>query len=219
MLPSLAYSFKAFYLKIFRVMKNSAANVSTVEKAKLKWEPLNRKYQAKIEGLTNLISEVTDTIYVEAYNTMLANPKAKWQYKQSVEPKLKFQRKKLGEMFLQSDNHFVEQVINHFQSEVDKAMRHTLDRHFSGIEKLLNGLNTAIRAQGPITYRIPTLQERIDRLRALLPARVSQEENNEGIQIDSIDVKEEEDNFASIHEKMSKRKKSEPTAGVKQEPL
>ena len=266
MLPSLAYAFNAFYFKIIRVMNNSAANVPTVEKAKFKWEPLNRKMRAKIEGLmdevgqcqsrmlewatmefekqTSLVSEVTDNIYIEVYNTVPAlkpvNPKAKKQYRQYVEPKLKFQKKKLGEMFLQSDNHFVEQAINHFQSEFDKKMRHILDKHFSGIEKLLDDFNANIRAQGPITYqlkpdgrairadvqeRIPELKEKIEHIKALLPARVIKDENNQGIQIDDMDAKEDEDDFASIHEKMSKRKRPEPSAErrphkrIKQEPL
>lgn len=266
MWPSLAFSLNAFHLKIIRVINNSAANVPTVEKAKSKWEPLNWKMQAKIESLmdeveqiqsrilewatmeferkTSLISEVADDIYVEVYNTAPAlkpvNPKAKKQYKQYVEPKLKFQKKKLSEMFFQSDNHFVEQVINHFQSEFDKAIRQTLDKHFSGIETLLEGFNNGIRAQGPITYkmtsegkairvevqeRIPELQIKVDELEALLPTRINREENSHGIQIDKIDVNEGEDDFTSIHEKMSKRRKAEAPSGsrqskkIKQEPI
>ena len=55
-------------------------------------------------------------------------------------------------MFLQSDSHFDEQAINHFQSEFDKAIRRTLDTYSGGIEKLLDGFNIAIRAQGPIIH-------------------------------------------------------------------
>lgn len=142
-------------------------------------------------------------------------------------------------MFLKADNHFVRQVINHFQAEFDKAMRHTLDKHFSSIETLLDDFVTAIRAQGPIVYKmthegetvrgeverhIPKLQKKIDELAALLPARVSQEENGQGIQIDTVDAKDEDEDLTVIYERIRKRKEPEQHAGrprnkrIKQEP-
>ncbi|KAH6625660.1 hypothetical protein C7974DRAFT_414159 [Boeremia exigua] len=265
MLPSLAYAFDKFYHKIIRVMNASEANVPTVEKAKLKWAPLRTKMLVKLESLmdevnliqsktfdwaimdydrqNSLISEVTDSIYIEVFNTAPAlkpiNPNAKKQSKQYVTPKLKFQMNRLNELFLQPGDHFVDRVINHFQSRLDKDIRHILDKHFGHIEKLFDEFNDKIRAQGPIRYqlradgeairadvqeRIPELQARIDQLVALLPARVSSDEKAQDMQVDDIDVKEEDD-FAAIHDRVAKRTKHEPPVGgrlgkrVKQEHL
>lgn len=253
--PSLAYAFDQLHKKINRMMNNSTANLPTVEKAKKKWIPFRHKVQAKLISLTeavdavqteklewatmayerenNLVAGITNDIYIEVFNTVPAlkapNPKAKKQYKQYVEPKLKFQKKKLADMLLHGDRHFVDIVINHFQGEFDKAMRQTLMEHFAGIEKLFEDFSRSLRALLPINYiltpegesiradvgeRIPELEQKVERLRALLPVRASQEES--GIEIDSIDVKEDEDNLAVIFETMAKRKKAEAPTGRRQ---
>jgi hypothetical protein len=263
MIKSLAQAFNQFHHKALRTMNNSAANLPTVERAKRRWEPLRDRVRAKLLGLediilgcqtrtlqwatmehdreNNLIAHVTDDIYDAVFTTAPAlkppNPKAKKQYKQYVEPKLKFQKKKLAELFLHSDHHFVDRVINYFQAEFDKAMRQILNEHFAGIEKLFEDYSIAIRQQAPIDYtitpegeairaeveqRIPELQEKIDELRSMLPVRASQEDASY-VQDDNFDIKEDEDNLALIYEKMVKRKVELPaerrqSKRVKQEP-
>ncbi|KAJ4346030.1 hypothetical protein N0V95_005763 [Ascochyta clinopodiicola] len=255
MKPSVAYAFNEFHRKINRIMAVSPANLPTVEKAKNKWAPFHHKVQAKLLGLmdaivrvqattfewatlefekeNNLIAQITDDIYIEVFNTVPAlkpaNPNAKKQYKQYVEPKLKFQKKKLAEMFLHGDRHFVDIIINHFQGEFDKAIRQTLMEHFAGIDKLFEDFSASLRSQVPISYllttegkairaeveeQIPELELKVDELRALLPVRASQEQD--GIEIDDIDIKGDEDNLALIFETMAKRKNVEPAAGHRQ---
>ncbi|KAF9691614.1 hypothetical protein EKO04_010401 [Ascochyta lentis] len=262
--PSLAYAFNKLHEMINSMMDDSTANLPTVEKARKKWIPFHHKVQAKLLGLAeavarvqartfewatlqfdkenNLIAHITDDIYVEVFNTLPAlkpvNPKAKKQYKQYVEPKLKFQKNKLAEMFLHGEKHFVDIVINHFQGEFDKAIRQTLMEHFAGIEKLFEDFSASLRSQIPINYllesegkairaevkeRIPELEQKVAELRALLPVRDSQEHDD--IEFDNIDVKGDEDNLALFFETMAKRKTAEPPTGhrhskrVKQESL
>jgi hypothetical protein len=264
MKPAFAYAFDQLHQKVLRMMCSCAANLPTVEKAKKKWTPFHLKVQAKLIGLmeavarvqaerlewatmaydreNNLVAEITDDIYTEVFHTLPAlkalNPKAKRQYKQYVEPKLKFQKRKLSEMFLHGDRHFIDIVINHFQGEFDKKMRSTLGEHFTGIEKMSEDFSKSLSDLKPINYiftadgeairadvgeRIPELQQKVKQLQALLPARASQVDSS--IEIDDIDVKEDDDNLALIFKTMAKRKKAEDPTGrrqskrIKQEPL
>lgn len=255
MLPALRYAFDKLHNKVIQMMSVSTANLPTVEKSKKKWTPFRHKVQAKLIGLmdpvhnvraerlewatmtydreNNLVAEITDEIYIEVFSTVPAfktpNPKAKRQYRQYIEPKLKFQKRILTDMFLHDDRHFVDSVINHFQAEFDKHMRRTLLEHFSGIEKLFEDFSESLRRLLPISYtitaegesiradvgeRISDLEQHVEQLRALLPARVSQEES--GLEIDNIDIKEDEDNLSLIFETMAKRKKAEAPAGRRQ---
>ncbi|KAJ4986398.1 hypothetical protein SVAN01_08090 [Stagonosporopsis vannaccii] len=262
--PALAYAFDQLHKKINKMMHTSTANLPTIERSKKKWNPFRLRVQAKLSGLmeaigkeqakhlelatlafdreNNLISQITDDIYIEVFNTVPAlkpaNPKAKKQYKQYVEPKLKFQKRKLADLLLYGENHIVDTIINHFQGEFDKSMRQTLMEHFGGIEKLFEDFSTSLRSLLPISYelkedgrairaevgeRIPELEQKAERLRALLPARAVQEED--GVDIDTFDVKEEGDSLAAILETMVKRRNAEPAAGrrpakkIKQEPV
>ncbi|KZM22265.1 hypothetical protein ST47_g6610 [Ascochyta rabiei] len=255
MKPSMAYAFDKHHKEINRVMTVSPANLPTVEKAKKKWAPFHHKVQVKLLGLmdaiarvqttmmewatlefdkeNNLIAHITDDIYAEVFSTVPAlkpvNPDAKKQYKQYVEPKLKFQKKNLAEMFLHGETHFVDIVMNHFHGEFDKAIRQTLMEHFAGIEKLFENFSASLRSQVPISYlltpegeairaeageRIPELEQKVDELRALLPARASQEQD--GIEIDNIDLKGDVHDIALIFETMAKRKTADPTAAHRQ---
>ncbi|KAJ8119004.1 hypothetical protein OPT61_g125 [Boeremia exigua] len=261
--PALECALDQLHTKVNSMMHTSTANLPTTEKAKKRWAPFRNKVRAKLIGLmnaieqhqskalewatlafnkeNNLIANVTDDIYIEVFNTVPAlkqpNPKAKKQYKQYVEPKLKFQKRKLADMLLHGDRHIVDMIINQFQAEFDRTTRQTLMEHFASIEKLLEDFSKSLRLCIPINYvltaegkairaeveeQIPELEQKVEQLRALLPVRASQEENS--IAIDNIDIKEEQGSLASIIETMAKRK-PEPAAArrpakkIKQEPF
>lgn len=265
MLATLAYNFNSFHSKINRVITEAAANVPTVEKAKLKWEPLKRRVRVKLETLVeevdrvhsrilewatmeherqnSLVSSITDDIFIEVFNSVPPlkplNPKAKKPKQQYVTPKIKFQQAKLRELLLTPDDHFVEKAINLFQSEFDKRIRHTIDQHFAAIEALYDRFDAGIRAQGPINYKlttagkeiradvkkcIPELQEKIDQLKTFLPAQANQDDGAED-QSYNIGGKDDDDDFATTYNKVSKRKKTAPSEEyrpgkrIKQEPV
>ncbi|KAF3036845.1 hypothetical protein E8E12_007724 [Didymella heteroderae] len=242
--PAFAYAFDQLHKKVLHMMSKSAANLPTVEKTKKKWTTFHHKVQAKVIGLmeavarvqterlewatmaydreNNLIAELTDDIYTDVFNTVPAlkapNPKAKKQYKQYVEPKLKFQKRKLADMFLHSDRHFVDIAINHFQGEFDKKMRSTLGEYLAGIERIFKDFSRSLSDLRPISYVLTPEGEAI---RADVEERIPELEQK----IDNIDVKEDEDNLALIFETMAERKKAEDSTGrrqtkrIKQEPL
>lgn len=252
MKPALAYAFDELHQKINKMMHTSTANLPTIEKSKRKWAPFRHKVQAKLINLmetidheqarhleratlafdreNNLIAYITDDIYTHVFNSSPAikppNPKAKKQYKQYVEPKLKFQKRVLADLLVKGDNHIVDMVINQFQGDFDKAMRQTLMEHFGGIEKLFEDFSKSLRALLPLNYQlkdegktiraevaeqIPELERKLEQIRVLLPVRAPVEEN--GIDIDNMGIKEEGDSLASIIETMAKRKKTEPSTG------
>lgn len=265
-LGTLAKNFNLFHSKIDRTITNAAANVPTVEKAKQKWEPLRRRVLVKLETLmdevehvhsrmfewatmeygrqSSLVSNITDSIFDEVFKAVPPlkpiNPKAKKPKQQYVMPKTTFQKAKLSEKLLTPDNHFVEQAINLFQSELDKRVRHTIDQNFAAIEALYDRFDTGIRAQGPISYklrpdgkairaevkeRIPELQERIDQLKTFLPTQANQDDSAED---QSYNVGAEEDDgydFATTDNNVSKRKntapseENRPSKAIKHEPF
>jgi hypothetical protein len=250
MTPSLSMALDQLHTKTTNVINNAAANVVTVEKSKRKWAPFRTKLQAKLLGMmseiakinqrtlewatmefdceNNVIANITNDMFDEVSKSAPAlkpaNPKAKKQTKSYVEPKGKFQRKKLAEMFLEPDIHFVDRVVKVVQSKFDKAVNSTLDENFAGIEKLLEEFSVTIRAQAPLTYtitehgetiraavaeEIPRLQEKVDALRSMIPACIKREDETALIAIDSAGVSIDEENLAVIYEKMAKRKKAE----------
>jgi hypothetical protein len=177
---TLERNFERFYKKINHKITNAAANVPTVEKARLKWEPLKRRVLVKLGTLedevervqsrmlewatmehgrqSSLVSSITDSIFDEVFNSVPPlkplNPKAKKPKQQYVMSKIKFQKAKLRELLLTPEDHFVEKAINLFQSEYDKRIRHTIDQTIAGIEALYDRFDSGIRSQGPINYKL-----------------------------------------------------------------
>ncbi|KAH5398437.1 hypothetical protein HBI67_215240 [Parastagonospora nodorum] len=265
MTPALCHALEQLHSKTTVLINNAAANLVTVEKSKRKWAPLRTKLQAKLLGLmeeiakikqrtlewatmefdceNNVIANITDNIFDEVFKSAPAlkpaNPNRKKQTKQYVEPKGKFQRRKLVAMFLEPDSHFVDQVVTLVQSQFDKIVKTTLDEHFAGIDALLTEFSTTIRAQAPIDYSvtaageviradvekdIPKLEEKAEALRKMLPVCVKREDDPTLIPIDNTDVLSDEDNLVVIYEKMAKRKVAEAngTSGnkrIKKEPF
>lgn len=205
-------------------LENLVEEVDRVHSRTLEWATLEHERQ------NSLVSCITDDIFIEVFNSIPPlkplNPKAKKPKQQYVTPKIKFQQAKLRELFLTPDDHFVEKAINLFQSEFDKRIRQTIDQHFAGIEALYDHFDARIRAQGPISYkltplgkeiraevkeRIPELQERIDQLKAFLPAQANQDDGAEDQSNIGAKDDDDDDDFATTYNKVSKRKKTAPS--------
>jgi hypothetical protein len=176
---ALCIALEQLHEKTGKMIGVCAANLVTVDKAKRKWAPFNRRLEAKMmrlmEEITkiqqrtlewatmkydcnrNAMSEVTDDIFDEVFDATPAlsppNPKRKKQAKY-VEPKIRFQKKKLEELFLHPDNHFVDRVVKHMQSQFDRHVKYTLHKHFAGIEKLFEEFSTAIRGQSNFSFSL-----------------------------------------------------------------
>ncbi|KAF1925743.1 uncharacterized protein M421DRAFT_94590 [Didymella exigua CBS 183.55] len=156
----------------------------------------------------NLIAEITDDIYIEKF--MLLRHQT---------PRLRGRKaRKLADMLLHGDRHFVDIGANYSQGDFDKHTRQTLGEYLTGIEKLFEDFTRSLRVLLPINYvltpesesvradvgdRIPELKQKAEQMCALLPARASQEEDVNDINIDNIDVKEDEENSALVFETMA----------------
>lgn len=135
--------------------------VARVQAERLEWATMafDREY--------NLIGEISDDICPEIFNTVPAlkapNPMAKRQYKQYVEPKLKlkFQKRKLSEMLLYGDGHFIDIAINHFQGEFDKKIRLTLGEHLAGVGNMFEDFSISLRALAPMNYSLPRAKQTV----------------------------------------------------------
>jgi hypothetical protein len=247
MMPSLYKALNQLHLKTDTMIGECAANLVTVERARKKWGLLRNNLKAKLVSLmddiektrqktlewatmefdcsTNLISEITNDIFEEVFNAepalKPANPNRKKQTKQYVEPKFKYKKKKLEQLFLQPDNHFVDCVIDELQQQFDTTINAKLDSHFAGIEQLLEGYSTTIRSQAPIDYtitpagikmradlklRIPDLEEMIAACQKMIPATVKQEDDMAHVAMDGDDLENSEEDLAAIYAKMAKRK-------------
>jgi hypothetical protein len=247
--PALHIALKQLHDKTDVMIGDCAANLVTVDKAKRKWAPFNRKLQVKLMGLmdeitktqqrtlewatmkydcnNNAISEVTDDIFDEVFDATPAlnppNPKRKRQAKY-VEPRIKFQKKKLENMFLQPENHFVDRVIERMQSQFDKHIQNTLDKHFAGIEKLFEDFSALIRGQtsfnfiatedgkkmrAEIEQNIPTLEKKVEELQRMFPVAVKMEDETVLEPVDDDEISTGEENLDVIYARVAKRKATE----------
>jgi hypothetical protein len=250
MMPALHKALNQLHRKTDIMIGECAANLVTVERARKKWGLLRMNLKAKLMALMddiektrqqalewstlefdckiNLISKITDDIFetVSTSEPALkpANPNKKKQTKQYVEPKLKYKKKKLEQSFLQPDNHFVNRAIQELQSRFDKTINKKLEKHFAGIEQLLETFSTNIRSQAPIDYEItpagnkmradlkleiPGLEERVNACQKMLPATDKHEDGMAHMTMDGDDLDNGEEDLAAIYAKLAKRKDME----------
>ncbi|ORY15215.1 hypothetical protein BCR34DRAFT_478262 [Clohesyomyces aquaticus] len=202
----------AIYVKLLGTMNNSAANLGTVEKAKKKWKPFRDRVQAKISVLVDrieesqtqlfrrgtmedanqnsVISSITDPLFDDVFAATPEIRPGNGKYKKYVTPRIQFKKDRMKTLFLEPDNHFVDQVINTFQTTVDKTMEDLVDEHLKDINELMAGFSSYLRDQAPITYVVsltgkairselqeilPVLHEKTKELQKLLPAVIKAE--------------------------------------------
>lgn len=260
MKPALSQSLHQLHVKISRMINDSSANMVTIEKAKKKWEPLRTRLQAKLMVLMDdvskleklmlesatmefgqertLISYMTDDLYTEVFEAvpeekppLPAKPGKKKPAKRYVMPKIKFQKKRMEDLFLNPDAHFIDQVLKRFQLGFNDAMRTLLEEHFVSIDKILENLSASLRAEAPIDYRItkegeairaelaqhiPMFEEKAMELRRKLPQIVKPEDEMALtlVNSDTFDG-DDEDNLAIFYDKMAKTKRKDPEPTVR----
>ena len=253
MKPALGGSLDQLHHKITNMIHDSGANMVTIEKARKRWAPLRNKLQAKLmvmmeevskleklmfESATmefgqerNLISYMTDDLYTEVFEAvpeekppLPAKSGKKKPAKRYVMPKLKFQKKRMEDLFLNPDTHFIDQIFLRFQAGFNDAVRTLLDKHFVGIDKMLENLSTSLRAEAPIDYRITeegkairadlaeqilSFEEKAMELRNKLPQTVKSEDDTALIPPNNPETSEgdENDNLAIFYDKMTKSKR------------
>ncbi|KAI1541597.1 hypothetical protein PtrSN001C_004461 [Pyrenophora tritici-repentis] len=263
MRPALRESLDQLHHKMISSMDSSSANMVTIEKAKKKWAPLRTILQAKLltmmdevskverhmyERATmefgqehNLIASMTDDLYAEVFEAVpeekpplpVKNGKKK-PAKRYVMSKVKFQKKKMEDLFLSPGNHFVDQALKTFQHEFDDTISDLLDKHFNGIEKLLEELSANLRAEAPIDYRIteegeviraelaqqiPHLEEKSRVLKDMLPRGEEQENEASSATGESVGVIDDtEQNLKQILDHIEGKKRKEILANTKQKP-
>lgn len=243
-------------------MDGSSANMVTIEKAKRKWASFRTKLLAKLmvmvdevskvetlmyEDATmefgrerNLIAYVTDDLYAEVFNAvpeekppLPAKSGKKKPTKRYVMSKIKFQKKKMEDLFLNPENHFVDQVFTKFQRKLDDNLNQLLDNHFAGIEKLLEELSANLRAEAPIDYRItqegeairadlaqqiPDLEERARALQTMLPKVEEHEQETSRISSEiSQDMEDADENLNSIIDRIEGKKRTNAPMHTKQQ--
>jgi len=260
MKPALSQSLHQLHMKISKMINDSSANMVTIEKAKKKWEPLRTRLQAKLMVLMDdvskleklmfesatmefgqertLISYMTDDLYTEVFEAvpeekppLPAKSGQKKPAKRYVMPKIKFQKKRMEDLFLNPDGHFIDQVLKRFQLEFNDAMRTLLEKHFVSIDKLLENLSASLRAEAPIDYHItkegeairaelaqhiPMFEEKAMELRSKLPQTVKPEDEMALtlVNSDAFDG-DDEDNLAIFYDKMAKTKRKDPEPTIR----
>ncbi|KAI4647068.1 uncharacterized protein J4E78_009040 [Alternaria triticimaculans] len=185
--------------KTMALMKDSAANLITVEKAKLKFLPMQHRMKSKIlammdemiaeekrllhratledERENNMIATITDEIYDYVF---AATPEIKSIVKGKKRyhmPVLKFKKSQLEARFLKAENHFVDRAIATFRTQLDDKMGALIDKHFEKLNAMFDEYSTNLRDHAPVDYKIMPLGEQVrEQLEKHLPYIESQAE-------------------------------------------
>lgn len=175
-------------------MSNSAADMFTVERAKMKWKPMRTRMQSKLlamidemiseesralnratmkdERENNVIADMTDKIYtgiLKSTPKMKPTPEGKpIRYVSSV---YVHRKEKLQDEFISHpEGHFVDRLIAAFQHQLQEKMYGIVDKHFTKLNAMLDEFSRTIRDQGPITVDVNPLGVRLrEELEAKLP--------------------------------------------------
>lgn len=213
------------YLGTSALMNNSAANLITVEKAKIKWKPYRQLMKSKIlammeellveekkllnratladERENNLITFLTDSIYDDVFaSTPELKPTAPGKPKRYVTPILRFRKDRLEKHFLTTDDHFIDELVNTFQDQLDEKMTSLVDKHFIKLNVMFDGFSKLLREHAPIDYEVSPMgvhmREQLEKqisyiegksktLRTLLPASIKDEDEAGGSLDDCVD--------------------------------
>ncbi|KAE8863540.1 hypothetical protein PTNB73_06747 [Pyrenophora teres f. teres] len=260
--PALRHGLDQLHGKTVICMDSSSANMVTIEKAKKKWTLLRTKLHARLLAMMdevdkverhmheratmefgqehNLVSSITDEIYAEIFEAVpeekpslpVKNGKKK-PARRYVMSRIKFQKKKMEDLFLSPGNHFVEQVLKRFQQEFDESISTLLEKHFDGIEKLLEQMSANLRAEAPVDYRItqegetiraelahhiPELEEKSRNLESMLPRSEQQENDDFTMDEEFGDVEDTDQDLKYIMDKIEGNKRKEVMANTKHRP-
>ncbi|KAF1831454.1 hypothetical protein BDW02DRAFT_606538 [Decorospora gaudefroyi] len=152
------------------LMNESAANLITVEKAKLKLAPLQHRMKSKViammdemmaeekrllhratmedERENNIVSAVTDEIYDDVF---AATP----------ELRTTFKKERLDAHFLSPEAHFVDRFITLFKNQLEEKMTGLIEKHLGRLNAMLEEFSKLMRDHAPVDYAISPTGERV----------------------------------------------------------
>lgn len=165
------------------LMNDTAANLVTVEKAKLKWKSARHRLQTRAVSMiddlmaqekwlmnrvtlddereNNLIAEITDSIYDEVFTSLpevVSKPGQKQRYIMSM---INFKRNLLKELLISPEAHFVDKLFILFQDRFDEMTHCLVDKHFAMITTYLRSTMKIIHDHGPVDFTIDSLGEAV----------------------------------------------------------
>jgi len=187
----------------------------------------------------NLAAHVMDSIFDDVFSSEPATKeittgKNKGK-KRFVMSKVAHQKGKLLGLTISAKPHLVENLIDQFQMQFDQYLNNYVDEHFEDASKLLEGFSETLRKQAPVDYIItpvgetmrrelenlvPTLLEKSQQLRDLLPVVIKEDDD---AQFPTIDACAEDaiETVGELFERISKRKRkgeaSTPRVRIKKE--
>jgi hypothetical protein len=180
---ALPLNMDVFFHKTIALMNDSAANLITVEKAKLKFKLIQHRMKSKViammdemiaeekrllhratledERENNIISAITDEIYDDVFAAtpeLKCTVKGKKRYVMGI---LKFKKERLDAHFLTAESHFVDRVITVFKKQLDEKMNGLIEKHFEKLNAMLDEFSNSLRDHAPVDYLVNPLGEQI----------------------------------------------------------
>ncbi|OAL48292.1 hypothetical protein IQ07DRAFT_681710 [Pyrenochaeta sp. DS3sAY3a] len=173
------------YFATIALMSDTAANVVTVEKAKMKWKSAQHRLQTRAVSMinhimaeekrlmnrvtledereNNLIAEITDSIYDEVFTSLPELVSKPGQKKRYIMSMINFKRSLLKERLISSEPqaHFVDKLLALFQDRLDETMYRLVDKHFAIITANLRSTMKIIHDHGPVDFTIDSLGETV----------------------------------------------------------
>jgi hypothetical protein len=164
------------YKETVDLMKNSQANLITVEKSKFKWAPFRHRMQSKLTAMmeemmaeenrfinratlkdereNNIISALTDNIYDDVISSAPPLKTSSGKTKRYVTPIFKFRKDRLETHFLHEEAHFVDRLIILFQEQLQEKMFGHIDKHFTKMSAMFDEFSRLLRDHAPVDFSI-----------------------------------------------------------------
>jgi hypothetical protein len=162
------------------MLDGTSASVMVVSQAKRKWGNIRKNLPLKMGNLMKeldrtqkqavlhatmedgrqncLVATITDDMFDAVFASEPdLKPGSDPAKKKFVEPKVKFQKRRMKELLLSPENHIVDNVFKQFYDEYTKATNDLLQRHFQQLQKDLGEYSATLRAQAPIDYRVDSV--------------------------------------------------------------
>lgn len=245
-------AFQTFHALYMNNMDRSSAGIQTTEKAKKHYQPhidtVNAKLKCLAKRMTakqgrllrratmedrtqnSFIPGLTRPMFDEIFKAIPAikssEPGKKTKY---VEPKVRFQKRRMMEIFIGEENHFVDKMLEEFALFVDSVMERLLEQTFKAIDDDFKQYSTYLRGRAPVNYEIdqkgydirvtlveilPEAEKFVKELRQCFPKDIqdwkpAESENSDGATNDA--------EFSILFDRSTKRKVSITAGTVKEE--
>jgi hypothetical protein len=213
----------SLYHDTVALMNKSQANLTTVEKAKLKWSPYRHRMQSKLMAMldemmaeekrflhratlkdereNNIISVLTNDIYDDVFISvpqLKVSPTPPGKAKRYVTPVFKFRKDRLETHFLHDKAHFVDRLIELFQTQLHEKMEGLIDKHFTKMKAMFEDFSKLLRDHAPVDFSIdprgeairaelekviPYIEGKAEALHDLIPVDLTEEEESKTAEV------------------------------------